>query len=58
MSNKLLNSAFVSSEELWRSRRVLSSDDTRPYSIIVKYSPPSEWKMCQLDVFFFPRAIF
>ena len=36
-----LNSAFVSSEELWRSQRVLSasannySDDTQPHSIIL-----------------------
>ena len=50
-----LNSAFVSSEELWRSQRVLSasannySDDTQPHSIIVKYplddslSSPVNW---------------
>ena len=44
MNNKtLLNSAFVSSEELWRSRRVLStlsnwpSEDTQPHPIIVNY---------------------
>ena len=50
MNNKtilLLNSAFVSSEELWRWRRLLadntlldlhnSSDDTQPHSIIVLY---------------------
>ena len=53
MSNKLLNSALVSSEELWRTRRVLSSDDTQPHSIIVKYSPSSEWEMYPLDVFCF-----
>ena len=54
-NKKLLNSALVSSEELWRSRRVLSapnntlldvhnpSDDTQPHSIIANYSryPPS-----------------
>ena len=43
----LLNSAVVSSEELWTSRRVLSatfllalhnsSDDTQPHSIVIKY---------------------
>ena len=43
MNNKtiILNSTFISSEELWRSRRVLSalanpSDDTQPHAIIVK----------------------
>ena len=54
-NKKLLNSAFVSSEELWRSRRVLSapnktlldlhypSDDTQPHSTTANYSryPPS-----------------
>ena len=38
-----MNSAFVSSEDLWRSRRALfldlpnSSDDTQPHSVIVNY---------------------
>ena len=62
MSNKLLNSALVSSEELWRTRRVLSSDDTQPHSIIVKYSPPSEWEnvsaRCFLFFFFFRERSF
>ena len=44
----IVDSAFVSPEELWKSRRVLSaravfldlcnsSDDTHPHSIIVNY---------------------
>ena len=43
MNNKtvILNLTFISPEELWRSRRVLSalanpSDDTQPHAIIVK----------------------
>ena len=38
-----MNSAFVSSEDLWRSRRALfldlpnSSDDTQPHQVIVNY---------------------
>ena len=57
-TKKLLNSVFVSSEELWRSQRVLSSlannssDDTQSHSIIAKYplddslSSPMNWHCC------------
>ena len=29
-----------------------SSYPTQPHSLIAKYSPPSEWIMCELGVFF------
>ena len=40
MIKQLFSSAFVLSEELWRSQSVLSansSDDTQPHSVIVNY---------------------
>ena len=70
MIKQLLNLAFVSSEELWRSLRVLSAEaeqtldlhnssaDTQPHPIIVNYAMGYKYGQCTRQIKFKSELIF